>query len=148
MLIRAFTFEDYQPSIDLWSRIEGLGLNESDTPGAISAFLDRNPGFSAVATDTVGNIIGTILCGHNGRAGSIQHLAVAVEYRGQGIAKRLLDYAFEHLAEAGIPRCNIFVYNDNHEGNAFWLNNDWSDPTTWRVLQKPVALAPDQKLGS
>ncbi|MEJ2675895.1 MAG: GNAT family N-acetyltransferase, partial [Acidihalobacter sp.] len=69
---------------------------------------------------------------------SIQHLAVATEFRGRGIAKQLLQYAFARLAEAKIPRRNVFVYNDNDQGNAFWLNNGWSDPSTWRVLQKHV----------
>ena len=68
----------------------------------------------------------------------VQDLAVAQQHRGSGLAKRLLDYAFERLAAANIPRCNIFVYNDNHEGNAFWLKNGWADPGTWRVLQKHV----------
>lgn len=138
VLVRAFTIEDYQPAVALWSRIEGLGLNESDTLEAISAFLERNPDFSAVATDPEGNVVGTVLCGHNGRAGSIQHLAVAVGYRRKGVAKRLLEYAFARLAEVRIPRCNVFVYNDNHQGNSFWLKSGWADPTTWRVLQKHV----------
>lgn len=136
--VRVFTVDDYQSAFELWSRIDGLGFNESDTVEAISAFLQRNPGFSAVAIDSASKVVGTVLCGHNGRAGSIQHLAVDVAYRRQGLAKRLLDYAFARLAEACIPRCNIFVYNVNHQGNDFWLNNEWADPTTWRVLQKHV----------
>lgn len=136
--LRAFTIADYESAHRLWSSIEGLGLNESDTPEAIAAFLDRNPGFSAVATDPSGMVIGTILCGHNGRAGSINHLAVAPAHRGQGFGKRLVEYVFARLAEANIPRCNIFVYNDNHGGNDFWLKTGWNDPTTWRVLQKRV----------
>ena len=138
---RAFTLGDYQSAVDLWSQTEGLGLNESDTPEAIATFLERNPDFSAVAVTSTGQLVGTVLCGHNGRAGSIQHLAVAVKYRGQGVAQRLLDYAFERLAEANIPRCNIFVYNDNFEGNSFWLRNGWSAPSSWRVLQKHVSVA-------
>lgn len=141
ILVRAFRIEDYQSAVGLWSGIEGLRLNESDTLDAISAFLERNPGFSAVATDCEGNLVGTVLCGHNGRAGSIQHLAVAVGHRRKGVASRLLDYAFARLAEAGIPRCNIFVYNDNHQGNSFWMKSGWADPTTWRVLQKHVATS-------
>lgn len=136
--IRAFTAGDYEAAYRLWSSIEGLGLNESDTPEAIRAFLDRNPGFSAVAIDPSGAIVGTILCGHNGRAGSINHLAVAHAHRRQGLGARLVEYAFARLAEADIPRCNIFVYNDNHGGNDFWLKAGWNDPTTWRVLQKRV----------
>ena len=129
---------DYAAAHALWSSIEGMGLNESDTPQAISAFLDRNPGFSAVALDSTGVLVGTILCGHNGRAGSIQHLADAKTHRNQGLGKQLVEYAFAKLAEANIPRCNIFVYNDNHGGNNFWLKSGWVDPSTWKVLQKHV----------
>jgi putative acetyltransferase len=136
--IRPFVATDYERALRFWSTIEGLGLNESDTPEAITAFLDRNPGFSAIALSSGGEVVGTILCGHNGRAGSINHLAVMKAYRSHGLGKRLVEFAFERLASANIPRCNIFVYNDNHEGNQFWLRSGWSDPNTWRVLQKHV----------
>ena len=136
--IRAFTIADYAAAHALWSSIEGMGLNESDTSEAIASFLNRNPSFSAVALDSAGTVVGTILCGHNGRAGSINHLAVAQACRRRGLGKRLVEYAFAKLADAGIPRCNIFVYNDNHGGNDFWLRNGWVDPSTWRVLQKHV----------
>ncbi len=138
MQIRAFTFADYQAAHALWSAAEALCLNESDTPDAIEAFLARNPGFSAVAVDSAGVVVGAILCGHNGRAGSINHLAVAKAHRGQGLGRRPVEYAFARLAEAKIPWCNIFVYNDNHGSNQFWLKNGCTDPSTWRVLQKHV----------
>lgn len=145
ILVRAFAIDDYQAAVEFWSRIEGLGLNESDTLEAISTFLERNPDFSAVAIDSEGDLVGTVLCGHNGRAGSIQHLAVAEGYRRRGLARRLLEYAFARLAEARIPRCNVFVYNDNNQGNSFWLKSGWADPTTWRVLQKHVPASVAQE---
>lgn len=138
ILIRPFVAADYERALQFWSTIEGLGLNESDTPEAIAAFIDRNPGFSAIALSSGDGVVGTILCGHNGRAGSINHLAVTKAYRGRGLGKRLVAFAFAKLAAANIPRCNIFVYNDNQEGNQFWLGSGWSDPTSWRVLQKHV----------
>lgn len=128
---------DYGGAAELWSTIEGLGLNESDTPEAIEALLDRNPNFSAIAVDK-GRIVGTVLCGHNGRAGQIYHLAVAASYRGQGIGQTLVTYCFEKLAEAKIPRCNIFVYSNNNKGNLFWVRNGWVDPTAWKVMQKII----------
>ena len=75
--IRAFAFADYESAVAFWSSIEGLGVNESDTSDAIAAFLVRNPGFSAIAIASTGEVVGTVLCGHNGRAGSLSHLAVA-----------------------------------------------------------------------
>jgi len=137
--IRPFALADYAEAIRLWSAIEGIGLNESDTPEAIEAFLLRNPEFSAFAV--IGeSIVGTILCGHNGRAGSLHHLAVATAQRQRGIGSRLVEYSFEKLAEANIPRCNIFVYSNNDHGNRFWLRNGWNDPSTWKVLQKHVSI--------
>ena len=136
--IRPFVISDYDNALQVWNSVDGVTLNESDTVEAIAQFLERNPNFSAVAEDHSGHIIGTILCGHNGRAGSIQHLAVLPEYQGKGIAKQLLAYSFNQLSRASIPRCNIFVYNNNAQGNAFWEKNGWIDPSTWRVLQKHV----------
>lgn len=128
---------DYPAAVDLWSTIEGLGLNESATPQAIEAFLSRNPDFSAVALIEE-RIVGAVLCGHNGRAGSLHHLAVHASFRQQGIGQKLVDRCLDRLSAADIPRCNIFVYSDNDAGNRFWLRSGWNDPTTWKVLQKRV----------
>ena len=136
--IRAFVAADYGRALELWKTIDGLGLNESDTREAIEAFLARNPGFSAVAETSGRQLVGTVLCGHNGRSGSLYHLAVASSHRGLGIGRRLVEYCFGKLALAHIPRCNIFVYSANEAGNRFWVRNGWNHPTTWKVLQKRV----------
>jgi N-acetylglutamate synthase len=134
--IREFVAADYERAYALWSAVEGISLNESDTTDAIVAFLDRNPGFSAIAADSAGNVVGAVLCGHNGRSGTLHHLAVGKEFRGNGLGRQLVEFCLSKLAEANIARCNIFVYTDNDLGNRFWLNNGWTDPTTWKVLQK------------
>jgi N-acetylglutamate synthase len=139
--IREFVAADYESAVDFWSTVEGITLNESDSKDAIVAFLDRNPGLSAIATDTAREVVGTVLCGHNGRSGSLYHLAVAAELRGQGLGRSLVEFCFSRLAEAKIPRCKIFVYTDNEVGNRFWLNSGWNDPTTWKVMQKRVSMS-------
>lgn len=138
IVIRPFAASDIERALKLWSGIEGLGLTESDTEEAIDLFLKRNPGFSAIATTMAGEVVGAVLCGHNGRAGFLYHLAVAVSHRGRRIGTRLVDFCLAKLAEATIPRCNIFVYTANYSGNQFWLRSGWNDPTTWKVLQKHV----------
>jgi N-acetylglutamate synthase len=135
--IRVFTTAHCCKAIEFWSTIDGLSLNGSaDTPEAIAVFLERNSGFSVLALDGDNKIVGAVLCGHNGRAGALYHLAVAETHRGQGIARALVSFCFAKLAEAKIPRCNIFVYNDNDEGHRFWLQNGFVDPPTWKVMQK------------
>jgi N-acetylglutamate synthase len=134
--IRALTIDDYDDATSLWSVTEGLFLNESDSRAAITSFLTRNPGLSAVARTHDDMLVGAVLCGHSGRAGFLHHLAVAHGHRGKGVAKKLLAFCMAGLAAANIPRCNIFVYNDNDEGNRFWREQGWEDPTTWKVMQR------------
>ncbi len=136
--IREFTLADYDHAIALWSTIDGLFLNESDSRDAIAMYLARNPGFSAVAIDSAGALIGAVLGGHSGRAGFLNHLAVAPAHRGRGIASQLVAHCLTKLAAANIPRCNIFVYNNNDAGNQFWIKIGFHDPTTWKVMQKRV----------
>ena len=138
MEISNFDINDYEAAVVFWNSIDGISINESDSLGAISQFLDRNPGLSFVAKSADGLIIGTVLCGHNGRAGQIYHLAVSNTYRKQGLGRKLVELCLAKLADANIPRCNIFVYTQNKTGNEFWLNTGWNDPTDWKVLQKII----------
>ena len=133
--IRAFLAADYPGARALWERTEGLGLSESDSEEAIASFLERNPGMSAVAATAAGEVVGAVLCGHDGRRGYLHHLAVAAEHRGRGIARALLEHCCARLGEARISRCSIFLYRESASGVAFWLHNGWSEQA-WMVLQK------------
>ncbi|WP_242478653.1 GNAT family N-acetyltransferase [Rubrivivax gelatinosus] len=97
----------------------GIGLSEADEPAALAAFLRRNPGLSFVAQDG-GELVGTILCGHDGRRGLIHHLAVAPGRRRRGLGRALLDAALAALQAQGIGKCHLMVFADNAEGLAFW----------------------------
>ncbi len=117
--IRSLAPADYAGARSLWEATDGVGLSSADGEHAIFAFLVRNPGLSFVAEDN-GNIVGTILVGHDGRRGLIHHLAVSTSHRRQGIGKHLLDAGIAALAEAGIEKCHLFVFEDNVKGRAFW----------------------------
>ena len=43
-------------------------MNDADTQEGIDAYLRHNPGLSFVARD-VGQLVGAVLCGHDGRRG-------------------------------------------------------------------------------
>lgn len=47
--IRTMTAADYFDVLALWESSAGIGLSESDTADGVVAFLERNPGMSAVA---------------------------------------------------------------------------------------------------
>ncbi|MCM3127469.1 GNAT family N-acetyltransferase [Paenibacillus provencensis] len=122
---REMRIEDYEDSIALWNRTEGMGLSSADSRESIQLYLERNQGFSQVAVNN-GIVIGTLLSGHDGRRGYLYHLAVEPEFRGQSIAKKLVCHALATLREAGIQRAHIMVLDTNEMGKAFWSRMGWT----------------------
>ena len=56
--VRPMTVADIPAALALWRVTEGMGLGDSDRPERLAAFLDRNPGLSAVAEEGNGTLIG------------------------------------------------------------------------------------------
>ncbi len=121
--VREMTLDDHEEVAALWRVTPGIVQSVSDSRKGIEAFLARNPGFSAIARSTDGSLAGAVLCGHDGRRGSLYHLAVATAFRRQGIAKALTEWCFTRLASADILRCNIHVLTDNVSGAEFWTHS-------------------------
>lgn len=139
MKIREMQIEDFPEVLALWKRTEGIGLNESDTEEQLAQFLERNPGFSFVATNESGAIIGAVLCGHEGRRGYLHHLAVDSQHRRQLLGSSLVDRCLEKLKSAKILKCNLFLFRENHEGRAFWEKSGWAVREDLVVVQKVLS---------
>ena len=133
-IVRLFRIGDFDAVIALWRRTAGVGLNESDTRPAIAAYLRRNPKLSFVAEKN-GQVIGAVLCGHDGRRGYLHHLAVSKRFRGRGIGRQLVNACLAKLREAGIQKCNIFIFANNAEGMKFWKHTGWSLRAELRLMQ-------------
>lgn len=136
--LRSLTIADYDAVYALWLQTEGMGLNDSDTRDAIAAFLDRNEALSAVACDEAGQIIGAVLCGHDGRRGYLHHLAVALAQRKRGIGRALVNTCLEKLAAIKIQKCNLFLFDSNTDGRAFWLHQGWTAREDIVLVQKDL----------
>ena len=134
-----FLISHYDEAAKLWAATEGVGLTKGDSKDAIQKYLNRNPGLSFVCTDPERNIlVGTILCGHDGRRGIIYHLAVNKEYRGKGLGKKLLEHSLEKLKGSGITRCLIVVKEDNSTGTEFWIRTGWDERPDVKLLSKDL----------
>ncbi len=132
-----FTIEAYAQVFSLWQRCEGIGLSQADSKGNIQHYLERNPGLSRIARN--GNaVVGTILCGHDGRRGYVHHLAVSPEFRRQGIGRRLVEDSLGALKAVGIEKCHLFIFSDNIDGRRFWQHISWTFRTDIAVISKII----------
>jgi ribosomal protein S18 acetylase RimI-like enzyme len=126
MIIREFKPSDYKAAVELWSSTEGVELAEGDSEESILMYLTRNPGLSKVAIRE-GNLIGAVLCGHDGRRGFIYHLAVKSGERGCGVGKRIVQKCLDDLKTEKIERVLILVDRENSNGLRFWTSCDWDE---------------------
>ena len=106
---------DLAEVIQFWRGMEGIGLSESDSYSALSSYLRRNPGLSWVVRNRDRELVGAVLCGHDGRRGTLHHLAVAREYRRKGIGRALVEKCLSSLRELKILKCNLFLFSS--QGN-------------------------------
>jgi ribosomal protein S18 acetylase RimI-like enzyme len=121
---REMQIDDYEDAWRLWEQTPGMGLSSADEEPAIACFLQRNPGLCFVACEG-GKLVGTALCGHDGRRGYVYHVAVAETHRMRGIAKRLVACCLDGLRRQGIEKAHLMVYETNPEGIAFWHKLGW-----------------------
>lgn len=127
MTVRTMKIEDYEGVHDLWMTIKGFGIRSiDDSKEGVARFLKRNPTTSVVA-EMDGKIVGSILCGHDGRRGCLYHVCVHEEYRRHGIGKAMVVRAMEKLKEEQISKVSLIAFTENDIGNAFWNTIGWTE---------------------
>ncbi len=117
--LREMVRTDHAACHALWQRDPAIGLSNADSECAIAAYLARNPGGSYVAV-VEGEIVGTILCGHDGRRGYVHHLFVGPQHREAGLGRRLVEAGLEYFRREGLGKCHLFIFGINEPGKAFW----------------------------
>ena len=126
MNIRLMMPADHAAVYALWLRTPGMGLKDlDDGPEGFCRFLKRNPTTCFVAEER-GVIVGTLMAGHDGRRGSMHHLAVDTPHRNRGIGTALVEAAMAALEQEGIHKVNLVVFARNDLGNAFWEAHGFS----------------------
>lgn len=125
VLVREMSIEDYDKVFELWMSIQGFGIRSiDDSREGIARFLKRNPTTSVVAEQN-GRIVGSVLCGHDGRTGFFYHVCVAKDYRNHGIGHRMAHFAMCALQAEGVNKVSLVAFKSNVTGNEFWHNVGW-----------------------
>ena len=124
-MIRVMTIEDYDNVYALWAKIRGFGLRSvDDSYEGVKRFLERNPQTSIVAMEDE-KVVGSILCGHDGRRGCFYHVCVDEGKRRRGIGKAMVVAAMEALKKENINKVSLIAFTKNDIGNAFWNTIGW-----------------------
>ena len=94
-----------------------------DIPVVCAGRMDAEVGAKAVEE---GKIVGSILCGHDGRHGCLYHVCVDEAYRMHGIGKNMVVACMEALMAEHINKVTIIAFTKNDIGNAFWRKIGWT----------------------
>ncbi len=120
------TEDDYDDVRALWMTIRGFGIRAlDDSREDVQRFIRRNPTTSVVARMD-GRIVGSILCGSDGRQGALYHVCVARDYRRRGIGTHMVGYCMHQLRLMGINKVSLIAFTSNDAGNAFWKQIGWT----------------------
>lgn len=125
LTIRVMTLDDYEKVYALWMTIRGFAMRGiDDSKEGVARFLHRNPTTSMVAY--IGEeLVGAILCGHDGRRGSLYHVCVKESCRKQGIGQKLVQACLAALKEEEINKVSLIAFSSNEVGNHFWQELGW-----------------------
>ena len=137
LLIKKLSILNYTQALSLWRKTPGMGLSSADSKENIAGFIEKNRNlcFAAFEKD---HLIGTILCGEDGRRGYLYHLAVDETHRKKGIAQELIARSLKGLKERGIQKCHLFAYKENKEGIQFWKHMGWVLRKELEILSKEL----------
>ena len=112
--IRTMTAADYDGLKSLWMSIHGFGIRSiDDSREGVERFLKRNPTTSVVAVSEPGEVVGGILCGHDGRRGCLYHVCVREDFRRKGIGKAMVVHCMNALKEEQINKVSLIAFTVN-----------------------------------
>ncbi|WP_207953354.1 GNAT family N-acetyltransferase [Paenibacillus agricola] len=117
--------QHYERVAKLWSKAMGTAVSlEFDSWERIAAYLKRNPNMSTVAMVN-DEVVGTVLCGHDGRRGTLYHVAVSEEHRCKGVARQMVERSLSCLKQEGIDTAVLFAHIENVNAVEHWRRSGW-----------------------
>ncbi len=126
MQLRVMTIHDYDKVLKLWKSINGFYIRDvDDSFMGIEKFLSKNPNTNVVTLHN-NDVVGSILCGYDGRCAYFYHVCVREDYRHKGVGKSMVEFVIESLKKEGATHINLIAFKDNGIGNLFWRDIGWS----------------------
>ncbi len=110
-IVRRYQPADEEAVLTLWEQC-GLTRPWNDPRKDITRKVSAQPELFLVAV-VDGRVVGSVMAGYEGHRGWINYLAVAPEWRRNGLGRRLMDEAERRLLALGCPKINLQVRSGN-----------------------------------
>jgi len=129
LTFRPFAVSDTAQLIDLWN-VCGLTRSWIDPEAEIDAKCAEDPeGLILAVADEAGadRVVGSVMAGYDGHRGWVNYLGVHPDWRGNGVARRLMEEAEAYLHARGAPKINLQVRRGNEGVLAFYARLGYVD---------------------
>jgi len=138
IIYRTLKHTDYDQMISVWNR-SGLPVRPQgrDSREEICSQIKSYPDFfiGAFSDD---QLIGLIVASSDGRKGWINRLAITPNYRGNNIARELIDKAEQALQNSGIKIISCLIFKDNHPSINLFESMGYDSSMDVIYLRKPL----------
>ena len=128
MQIRPFEMADEDAVIVLWERC-GLTRPWND-PVADIALARRSPDATVLVGRVAGEIVGSVMVGHDGHRGWVYYVSVDPDHRDKGIGRSVMAAAEDWVRARGVPKMQLLVRRANTKVQAFYEALDYAEQET------------------
>lgn len=123
MHIRPLRDGDETAVVGLWNRC-GLARPWNDPIGDI-AFARETPQSEIFVGERGGDIIASVICGHDGHRGWVYYLAVSPDHQGEDLGRAMMRKAEDHLRALGVPKLELMIRETNAQVVQFYKGLDY-----------------------
>lgn len=127
LVVSAADDADIPAIVALWERAE-LTRPWND-PHADIIRARTGPNSAVLAGRDGGNIVATVMVGHDGHRGWLYYVAVDPDHRMMGHGRIIVSAAEDWLRERGIEKLQLLVRPDNTHAQAFYETLDFEEQT-------------------
>lgn len=118
MVIRAYCDVDFPDLKSLWEKCE-LIVPHND-PSRDVAFCRKSTDAEIFVGEEDGQLIASVMTGHDGHRGWLYYLAVDPAWRGRGFGLRMVRHAEAWLTDRGVPKVNLMIRDGNEKVRDFY----------------------------
>ena len=122
------TDDDVAKVIALWERC-GLTRPWND-PVADIALARRSPNATVLVGRVAGEIVGSVMVGHDGHRGWVYYVSVDPDHGGSGYGRAIMTAAEDWLRARGVPKLQFLVRRANAKVQAFYETLGYAEHDT------------------